>query len=408
MFLKNNFKIISASILLIVLFFGISHKVKSITAADIEMLIGLGLIPTQSADSARALVNKKSATMSNPGAIITSTSSSVSGCLVLNQNIVKGMSGTTIAAIQRFLKSEGYFPSNQDVTNFFGDVTQKAVADFQVAQGLIKTSSQAGAGTLGPITREKIQEISCGRLAEENAVIASTTTATLLNPFLNNQNSTEKATTYDRPFSIVLQAIQKTLDVERGIMALKYELKVYPSKGASYMEVVALCDPSSINLISSRIKECGKTYEISPIRKGQKSFNLTYQNKSSRMQSVNMAIEVFDEYGQSLGVTNEVTEVPGAKPVVKIEIGNQTFSQFGVGSITTRQCTRDQQLEFIRYSMSPYDPENPVSLPICWPGELLCNRSNPPTFCRIVDGPNSDDLCMSSQQFLNGKCVPRI
>jgi peptidoglycan hydrolase-like protein with peptidoglycan-binding domain len=372
------------------------------------MLIGLGLIPSHSAESARALVNKKQSTISNPGAIITSTSNSVSGCLVLNQNIVKGMSGTTVAAIQRFLKAEGHFPSNQEATNFFGEVTQKAVTDFQIAQGLIKTSSQAGAGTLGPITREKIQEISCGRLAEENAAIASTTAASLSNPFLNNQNSKEQIVTYDRPFSIVLQAIQKTLDVERGILALKYELKVYPPKAASYMEVVALCDPSSINLISSHIKECGKTYEIGSIKKGKKSFNLTYQNKSSRMQSVNFALEVFDEYGQSLGVTNEVSEVPGAKPVVKIEIGDQTVSQFGVGSITTRQCTRDQQLEFIRYNMSPYDPENPVSLPICWPGELLCNRSNPPTFCRIVDGPNSDDLCMSSQQFLNGKCVPRV
>ncbi len=126
------------------------------------------------------------------------------------------------------------------------------------------------------------------------------------------------------------------------------------------------------------------------------------------MHSVTFAVEVFDEAGLSMGVDSVVTEIPGAKPVVKIQIGDQTVSQFGVGSITTRQCSTAQQLDFIRYNMSPYDPENPVALPICWPGELLCNRSNPPTFCRIVNGPDSDDLCSADQQFLNGKCVPRI
>lgn len=405
MFLKNNFKKISAGILLISLFFGVSHKVKSITAADIEMLIGLGLIPSQSADAARQLVNKKEAVSSNPGAIITSTSNSVSGCLVLNQNIVKGMSGTTVGAIQKFLKSQGHFPSNQEVTNYYGDVTVKAVADFQIAKGLITSSSQSGAGAIGPITREKIQEISCSKLAEENAVIASTTAASLINPILSIQENVNENST--RPPSVSLGAFQKNIDIERGILTVQYEVRAYPPKSASYLEVVALCDPSAISLASSKFEECGEVYKISSINKGRRNIKLTYQNKSSRLESVNFAVEVFNESGLSLGVDNVVTEIPGAKPVVRIEVGDQTVSQFGVGSITNRQCTRAQQLDFIRYSMSPYDPENPVSLPICWPGELLCNRSNPPTFCRIVNGPTSDDLCATGQQFLNGKCVPR-
>lgn len=407
MFLKNNFKKISAGVLLIALFFGISHKVKSITAADIEMLIGLGLIPAQSADSARALVNKKEAVSSNPGAIITSTSSSVAGCLILNQNIVKGMSGTTIAALQKFLKAEGHLPSNQEITNYFGDVTVKAVTDFQVAKGLIKTSTQSGAGTVGPLTREKIQEVSCGRLAEENAVIASTTAASLLNPFLNIQDNTSQISDTRSP-SVIVGATTKNIDIERGILTAQYEVRVYPPKAAESLEIMMLCDPSAININSSKYTDCGEVYEIDSIRKGRKNIKLTYQNESSRMHSVTFAVEAFDEMGLSLGSATEIIEVPGKKPVVKIEIGDQTVSQFGVGSITTRLCTRAQQLDFIRYNMSPYDPENPVALPICWPGELLCNRSNPPTFCRIVNGPSSDDLCATGQQFLNGKCVPKI
>ncbi len=407
MFLKNNFKKISAGILLIALFFGISHKVKSITAADIEMLIGLGLIPAQSADSARALVNKKEAVSSNPGAIITSTSSSVAGCLVLNQNIVKGMSGTTVAAIQRFLKAEGHLPANQEITNYFGDTTLKAVTDFQIARGLIKTSSQSGAGTIGPITREKIQEVSCGQLTKENASIASTTASSLLNPFLTTQENISQSSETRAP-SVSLGAFQKNIDIERGVLTVQYEIRAYPPKNASYVEIVALCDPSAIKLNSSKYTECGEVYKVDSVKKGKKNIKITYQNESSRMHSVTFAVEVFDEAGLSMGVDSVVTEIPGAKPVVKIQIGDQTVSQFGVGSITTRQCSTAQQLDFIRYNMSPYDPENPVALPICWPGELLCNRSNPPTFCRIVNGPDSDDLCSADQQFLNGKCVPRI
>jgi hypothetical protein len=300
MFSKNNFKKISACILLIALFFGISHKVKSITAADIEMLIGLGLIPAQSADSARALVNKKEAVSSNPGAIITSTSSSVAGCLVLNQNIVKGMSGTTVAALQRFLKAEGHLPTNHEITNYFGDATVKAVTDFQVARGLIKTSTQSGAGTVGPLTREKIQEVSCGRLAEENANIASTTAASLLNPFLNTQDNISQSSE-TRASSVSLGAFQKNIDIERGILTVQYEIRAYPPKSAESLEITVLCDPSAINLNSSKYTECGEIYQISSVKKGRKNIKLTYQNESSRTHSVTFAVEVFDESGLSLG-----------------------------------------------------------------------------------------------------------
>ena len=48
---------------------------------------------------------------------------------------------------------------------------------------------------------------------------------------------------------------------------------------------------------------------------------------------------------------------------------------------------------------------DPVLPPLCWPGNLQCTYDRPPSFCFIVDGPNSTDLCEGGEFFYDGNCV---
>ncbi len=187
---------------------------------------------------------------------------------------------------------------------------------------------------------------------------------------------------------------------------MKYTTSVKPEKIATTLDVMTLCDPSAIKLSSTVITECGKIYEIDIVN-DKKSFSVNYENKSRFIQSIIFTVEVFDQDKNSLGIKEVRSEVPTAKPIIELEVNGTVTKQVGIGPIQNRVCTQTQQLDFIRYTMSPYDPFNPISLPICWPGELLCNKSNPPTYCKITGGVSSDDLCLKTQKFENGKCVSK-
>lgn len=408
MFLKENYKKIVLTLFVAVTFFGISYSVKSLTLADIELLIGLGIIPAQNAETARNFLNQKNSTA--PGEIIKSDLNSEAECLVINQNLIKGQSGSVVSALQKFLKSEGFFPDNQEITSYYGDVTFYAVADFQIATGLVKNRSQIGAGNIGAITRSKIQEVSCKKISEATTPVVTTIEVATTTSLIATTTTSKKIKTPEliKPSSVSMQDYIRYENEETGELSMKYEVNIQPVNGASYLEVVAVCDPSALTLTSSYVKECGEVYVVKPVVKGRKTISIIYKNNSRIIQSVTFGIEAFDANKKSLGLAELSGEVPSEKPVINLNINGSTESQIGIGPIKNQVCSRNQQLDFIRYTMTPYDPLQPVSLPICYPGELLCDSSYPPTYCKITLGPSSDDLCIKSQKFVNGKCVPRI
>lgn len=417
MFKKNSSKKIIILTLVFVIFFGVSNNVKSLTTADIELLINLGIIPSQNADSARNFLNQQTTISNNPGTILKIDPNSNKECLIINQNLVKGKSGSLVSALQRFLKSEGHFPKGQEITGFYGDTTVQAVVDFQLAKGLIKTSSEIGAGSIGPISRAKIEEVSCSKLQEKPQVdttstSTSTTTATTTSKFvegLKNSNSKKNTIVTIKEPKVSLNYYQRYVDEEKGEMILRYDALATPKEIVSYLEGVVLCNPVAVNITSNLIKGCGEFFEVNPMKNGKKSFSVHFKNSTRANQRVVFAIEVFNQLKESLGIAQIDAQIPAKKPVVKLELNKQSLNQYGSVSLSSKQCSHAEQLDFIRYTMTPYDAErnDNISLPVCWPGELLCNRANPPTFCRIVDGPTSDDLCPPSQIFFKGECVPR-
>ncbi len=70
---------------------------------------------------------------------------------VFNTAIIPGARGNDVKRLQQILGVES--------TGFFGALTRKAVTEFQLKHGVIKSTKDVGAGTLGPKTRAKFKEV---------------------------------------------------------------------------------------------------------------------------------------------------------------------------------------------------------------------------------------------------------
>jgi len=79
-----------------------------------------------------------------------------------NRQLVIGSVGDDVKSLQQFLNGQGFTvspagpgaPGNE--TKFFGPATRAAVIKFQLANGIIQSATEAGAGHVGPKTRAKI------------------------------------------------------------------------------------------------------------------------------------------------------------------------------------------------------------------------------------------------------------
>ena len=126
-------KFVTVSLLMTMLLTGVSAH--ALTLADIELLVALGIITGEQAEIAKEAIGVSGVT-SGAGASVRENEFSSNECLVLNTNLVPGLSGTAVNALQRFLQRQGHYTFNT-FTGHYGPVTQTAVTDFQIATGLI-------------------------------------------------------------------------------------------------------------------------------------------------------------------------------------------------------------------------------------------------------------------------------
>src|SRR3989344_4042667 len=78
---------------------------------------------------------------------------------------IAGSVGDDVKGLQQFLNGRGFTvsqagpgaPGNE--TKFFGPATRAAVIKFQLANGIVQSATEAGAGHVGPKTRAKINEL---------------------------------------------------------------------------------------------------------------------------------------------------------------------------------------------------------------------------------------------------------
>lgn len=69
----------------------------------------------------------------------------------IDQFLEVGDNGEQVLLLQRLLAERGYFPEEK-INGYFGEQTKTAVIAYQTAQKLITSSTQIGAGTVGPQT----------------------------------------------------------------------------------------------------------------------------------------------------------------------------------------------------------------------------------------------------------------
>ncbi len=66
--------------------------------------------------------------------------------------LAKGETSDQVRLLQRLLAERGFLPANR-ATGFFGDETRKALLAYQLSAGIIKKTTDPGAGFAGPATR---------------------------------------------------------------------------------------------------------------------------------------------------------------------------------------------------------------------------------------------------------------
>lgn len=67
--------------------------------------------------------------------------------LLLESDLYRGIEHSDVSRLQTFLQYFGFFPLDEEVTNFFGPLTESAVREYQIANALSAT------GFVGPLTR---------------------------------------------------------------------------------------------------------------------------------------------------------------------------------------------------------------------------------------------------------------
>lgn len=81
------------------------------------------------------------------------------GVLQITQRLSMGSTGEDVRALQEALASIPDVYPEGIISGYYGALTKAAVAKFQMKYGIVSSSSDAGYGSVGPMTRAKLQEV---------------------------------------------------------------------------------------------------------------------------------------------------------------------------------------------------------------------------------------------------------
>jgi peptidoglycan hydrolase-like protein with peptidoglycan-binding domain len=113
----------------------------ALTAADINLLVSLGVIPADKAAAALALVDVGNTTGS---------------CgFTYTRNLTMGSTGADVVALQTYLETKGFLTIPVGVSKgYFGPLTRGALASFQASMGIAPPVGYFGPITMGRITAD--------------------------------------------------------------------------------------------------------------------------------------------------------------------------------------------------------------------------------------------------------------
>lgn len=163
---KNNFFVF---LMILVFSFSFTSPLFALTKSEVESLIQMGFIPADKVNVARSLATPDpvKANTTNNSSNNSSAGKMSGSCLRLSTDLVVGMSGSAVSALQEFLRNQKYLNIDK-ATGYFGEITSEAVKSFQ------KTKGVEAIGRVGPATRKAIEQATCidgvsGNLSSSNA-----------------------------------------------------------------------------------------------------------------------------------------------------------------------------------------------------------------------------------------------
>lgn len=121
--------------------FAVAPTASALTAADIQLLVSMGVIPADKAAAAMAALGGTS-----------TTTTSTTSCGSYTRDLTLGSTGADVVALQSFLESKGHLTIPAGTSKgYFGALTQSALAKYQAAVMI-----SPAAGYFGPMTRAKV------------------------------------------------------------------------------------------------------------------------------------------------------------------------------------------------------------------------------------------------------------
>lgn len=136
--MKKIFSKFAGSVAVVALALTVAAPVSALTAADIQLLVSMGVIPADKAAAAMAALG---------GSSTTSTS-----CGTYTRDLTLGSTGADVVSLQTYLEAKGHLTIPAGTSKgYFGALTQSALAKYQAAMGI-----SPAAGYFGPMTRAKV------------------------------------------------------------------------------------------------------------------------------------------------------------------------------------------------------------------------------------------------------------
>lgn len=403
-----------AAIVLTATLLVVGHITHALTLADIELLISLGLISGDQADVARQAIESTDAS-GNAGAIVTPDEFSDAECLALTQNMTIGSSGTAVEALQRFLQKKGHYNATTQ-SGLYDQTTFVAVGDFQIARGLITSRTEPGAGNVGPKTREKIQEVSCGPdeataeaiappTAEDGTALPEEVVQFIRRPNTPGVPRAESTMGFQATFNPQLLETH----TKDGSYLYKLVMSILPNDDVKFWRLTLSCDEGQI--VTDKLGfACGDALMLRAATDGSKGFRVLFTNTTRLPQEFGLVAVALDSKEQELArstylqtldpmIPDEVARTASGQPIIigKVEIPEN------------RRCNLNEQKEYLQYIMTRANTPKGMVLvpPPCYPGDVMCTYDLPSSFCEITGtSVNSVTLCGGQQFFYDGKCRP--
>jgi hypothetical protein len=268
---------------------------------------------------------------------------------------------------------------------------------------------------VGPLTRAKIQEVSCAKptpvATETETTTASSTASTTAESLFERRARTRSVSQVDTQNSggnvMTMTPRLLSTDKETGTYKYRFDMSILPNDYVRNWRVALTCDQGQITTDKTDLG-CGQAIRLKTATDGTKSLKISFTNVTKIAQQIGLVGVALGDNDVELGRSTFVKALePKEAPEVKRTPSGQIIEQGDFQIIEGRFCTPEEQVEYVQYIMTRFDSPEGADLtpPPCYPGEVVCTYDYPISYCEIQGTTiNSVSMCGGKQYFYDGMC----